>query len=60
MKKGIKLLICALCLVFCLGMLAGCNGNGDDATATLRQIPLVPIKRRIRISGPGMRACKML
>ena len=34
MKKGIKLLICALCLVFCLGMLAGCNGNGDDATAT--------------------------
>ncbi len=35
MKKGIKLLICALCLVFCLGMLAGCGEGGDaDSTAT--------------------------
>lgn len=35
MKKGIKLIICALCLVFCLGMLAGCGENGDaDTTAT--------------------------
>lgn len=34
MKKGVKLLICALCLVFCLGMLAGCDGGGSDSTAT--------------------------
>lgn len=34
MKKSIKILICALCLVFCLGMLAGCGDTGTDATAT--------------------------
>lgn len=35
MKKSIKVLICVLCLVFCLGMLAGCGEGGDaDSTAT--------------------------
>lgn len=34
MKKSIKVLICVLCLVFCLGMLAGCGEDGGAATAT--------------------------
>lgn len=39
MKKGIKLIICALCLVFCLGMFAGCTGDGDKASAAATPTP---------------------
>ena len=34
MKKSIKVLICALCLVFCLGILASCGPTGSTETAT--------------------------
>lgn len=34
MKKRIKTLICGICLICCLGMLAGCGENNVSPAAT--------------------------
>lgn len=34
MKSGCKLIICVLCIIFCLGFLSGCGDTGANATAT--------------------------
>ncbi len=34
MKKGCRLIICALCIIFILGMFSGCGDTGASATAT--------------------------
>ncbi len=34
MKSGCKLIICVLCIIFCLGFLSGCGDTGAGATAT--------------------------
>ena len=34
MKSYIRVIVCALCLVFCMSFLAGCGGNEAEASAT--------------------------
>lgn len=34
MNRSCKLIICALCVIFCIGLFSGCGDNGTDATAT--------------------------